>query len=267
MIASNLFEQNTYRSVFHIKNNTLRLIEYNPVIDLTQPDHPDLFLPLPKELIYAIIDRVILQLIGGSNFEQAFQLICLDKATMFRFYRQHIDQDPFIYFKTVLHRLTNTFELLQKVLDGIVQFPNEEHDHYIALDIQYKSRQKYLHGRSYNPWNFNGHINIIQIPKPGIFGIEDFRAFITGPYITDIVWMNGKSDRGIVRSSFFRLPVIVFILTDHEENIIPTKENLEKHVAFKNFSKLLKRAFGPHTGIFFAVQGVYIFDDQILVEM
>jgi hypothetical protein len=266
MICSNIFAPSDHRTVYKIDpDSSVRLVEYKPVIDLFQPSEKEYALPLPREISYMIIDRLILKYIQECNFELAMQMICIDKPTIVRFYFQHLVSDYWIPFKIMFHRLSKMFELMQKVYDGVVQFPNEEHDHYVALDIQF--RGNYRQGQAYNPWNFTGMVNIIQIPKPGIFGVEDFRGFVTGPYITDIVWMNGRNDRGITYSDFFRLPVIVFVFTDQDENIIPERRVMENHHAFKTFAKFLKMAFGPTTGIFFAVQGHFIFDDQILVEL
>ena len=266
MICSNIFAPSDHRAVYQIGSDScVRLVEYKPSYDLFQPSEETFDLPLPREISYMVIDQLILKYICESNFEMAINLICIDKPTIVRFYFQHFGSDLFLPFRTVFHRLSKTFELMQKVHDGIVQFPNEEHDHYVALDIQFKG--SYRSGQAYNPWNFTGMVNLIQIPKPGIFGIEDFRGFVTGPYITDIVWMNGRNDRGITYSDFFRLPVIVFVFTDQDDNIIPERKIMENHQAFKVFTKFLKMAFGPTTGVFFAVQGHFIFDDQILVEL
>lgn len=266
MICSNIFAPGEYRTVYRIGHDScVRLVQYEPAVDLFQPNEKDCDLPLPREICYMIIDRLIYRYIRECNFELAMNLIGIDKPTLIRFYFQHLTSDYYIPFNLMFHRVSKMFELMQKVYDGVVQFPNEEHDHYVALDLQY--RGNYRPGMAYNPWNFTGMINIIQIPKPGIFGVEDFRGFVTGPYITDIVWMNGRNDRGITYSDFFRLPVIVFVFTDQEENIIPERKVMENHQAFKLFAKFLKMAFGPTTGIFFAVQGHFIFDDQILVEL
>lgn len=242
-------------------------MKFDPVIDLTTTQSTDLQLALPRELAYMIIDRAIFLNIKNCNFELAMNLICIDRSTMIRFYHRYLDPiDRYVYFDSLLNRLSGSFYLMQKIFDGVLQFPNEEHDHYIALDIPFTTH-KYSAGYNYNPWNFQGIINIIQIPRPGIFGIEDFRAFVTGPYITDVVWMNGQNNNGITTSSFFRLPVIVLMLVDEEGEIIPKREDMEKHVVFRNFSKILKLAFGPDTGIFYTVQGIYILDDQVLVEL
>ena len=267
MICSNIFAPGDYRSLYRIdRDSSVRIVEYHPTFDLSQPKPDQFDLPIPKELSYFIIDNLILKYIQQSSFEMAMQLICIDQPTMRRFYMKHFhDNELYLPFRMILHRMSRSFHLMQRVCDGVIQFPNEEHDHYIALDLRFTGN--FRAGKSYNPWNFNGMVNIIQRPKPGIFGIEDFRGFVTGPYITDIVWMSGRNQRGIVYSDFFRLPVIVFVFTDQDENIIPLRTELEKHKAFKTFSKFLKMAFGPTTGIFFAVQGHFIFDDQILLEM
>lgn len=264
MITSAAFSPSSYRSVFKVERNSLVRMQYDPVIDLCQRSSEVFDLPLPKELINMIIDQLIISYIQGCDFSLAFDLICIDRYTMFRFYGRWFGLDR-IYFPSILHRLSNTFELLQKVQDGVIQFPNDEHDHYIALEIPFIGN--FNPGYAYNPWNFNGNITLIQIPKPGIFGVEDFRAFVTGPYVTDVIWMNGRNDRGVIYSDFFRLPVIVFVLTDQEGNIIPKRCEMDVHSAFKAFTKLLKMAFGPTTGVFFAVQGHFIFDDQILIEL
>lgn len=268
MITSASLQKDRYKQIFQIQNNQLHRIVYDPIIDLCQSEHQiSDQVQLPKEIIHLIIDQAILQCIQGLNFQQAFRLLCLDRATMIRFYRYWFGPSEYmITFRPHFSRLAKTFELFQKVIDGVVQFPNEEHDHFIALDIEYQTGC-YKPAKGYNPWNFNGNINLIQIPKPGIFSVEDFRAFVTGPYVTDVVWMNGVGEKGFITSDFFRLPVIVFVLTDHQGEIIPDKKGLERHEAFKGFAKILKIAFGPTTGVFFAVQGHYIFDDQILVEL
>lgn len=266
MICSNIFAPGDYRSLYRIENDSsVRLVEYHPTIDLAQPRSETYDLPIPKELAYFIIDRLILKYIQDANFEMAIQLISIDRPTMRRFYMKYFCNELYTPFSMIMIRLTRTFALLQRVCDSVIQFPNEEHDHYIALDLRFTGT--YRPGRAYNPWNFNGMVSIIQIPKPGIFGIEDFRGFVTGPYITDIVWMSGRNNRGIVYSDFFRLPVIVFVFTDQNGDIVPQREEMLKHKAFQTFTKFLKMAFGPTTGIFFAVQGHFIFDDQILLEM
>lgn len=269
MITSKAFQQDPYYTIFKIENNNqMNPVQFDPVIDLCQPEYDlDRSTNLPLEVVHIVIDYAIQMCIEGMNISKAFQLLCLDRPTLIRFYRRWFGRSEYlITFRPHFFRLSNTFQLFQNVIDNLVQFPNEEHDHYIALDIEYQTGC-YKASKWYNPWNFNGNINIIQIPRPGIYSIEDFRAFVTGPYVTDIVWMNGLSRKGVVVSDFFRLPVIVFVLTDHQGEIIPEKKDLERHEAFQGFAKLLKIAFGPTTGIFFAVQGHFIFDDQILLEL
>lgn len=266
MICSNIFAPGDYRSVYKIEPDfSIRLQEFRPVLSLFPPSDLAVILPLPREIVYMIIDRLILKYIKQSNFELAAQLIFFNKATTMRFYYRHFEHDYYLPIRLMIARLSRTFHLMQNVLDGVTQFPNEEHDHYIALDIPFKG--KYKNGMAFNPWNFNGMLNLIQIPRPGIYGIEDFRGFVTGPYVTDIVWMNGRSERGITASTFFRLPVIVFVFTDQDENIIPERKAMENHKGFQTVTKFLKMAFGPTTGVFFAVQGHFIFDDQVLVEL
>jgi hypothetical protein len=267
MICSNIFAPGDYRSLYRIDpDSCVRIVEYRPTFDLSQPRSDEFDLPLPKELVYLILDNLILRYMKESSFELAIQLICFDESTMRRFYMKYFhDNELYMPFRMILHRLSRSFSLMQRVCDGVIQFPNEEHDHYIGLDLQFTGT--YRPGKCYNPWNFNGMVNIIQIPKPGIFGIEDFRGFVTGPYITDVVWMSGQNQRGIVYSDFYRLPVLVFVFTDEDGNIIPTRLELMKHKPFQTFAKFLKLAFGPTTGVFFAVQGHFIFDDQILLEL
>lgn len=267
MITSSCFQREGFNQVFKIENNQLQRMEYDPIIDLCQSDCDLQPKSLPLEIVHMAIDQAIINCIKGLNFRKAFELICFDRATIVRFYRRWFGPSEYlITFRPHFFRLSRTFQLFQNVMDGVIQFPNEEHDHYIALDIEYQSGI-YKPAKGYNPWNFHGNINLIQIPRPGIFCVEDFRAFVTGPYITDVIWMTGRGDKGYIISDFFRLPVIVFVLTDHQGNIIPDKLGMERHEAFQGFANLLKLAFGPTTGIFFAVQGHYIFDDQILLEL
>lgn len=268
LITAPSFSRTDYNVIFQVnQDKTLKRIDYQPEVELAPANYRKIQLPLPREIVDIIIDKLILIYIKGLNFEMAQKLVFIDFPTMSRFYGRWIDPDVWIRHTTKWFRLANTFELLQKVVDGMVQFPNEEHDHYITLQLEYTS--KFFNKVStYNPWNFNGCIDIIAIPKPGIFCVEDFRAFVTGPYITDIVWMNGRNEKGIVASDYFRLPVIVFVLTEQDDGeLIPTREEMMTSTTFKNFARLLKLAFGPTTGIFFAVQGEYIFEDQILVEL
>jgi hypothetical protein len=268
LITSPSFSRTDYNIIFQVNpNRTLKRIEYQPEVELGPKNYKKVTMPFPREIVYLIIDKLILMYIKGMNFEMAQQLVFIDFPTMNRFYAQWFDPDIWIRHTTKWFRISNTFELLQKVVDGVLQFPNEEHDHYMALQLEYTSRF-FNNVTTYNPWNFNGCIDIIAIPKPGIFCVEDFRAFVTGPYITDVVWMNGRNENGIVASDYFRLPVIVFVLTEKDDGeLIPTREQMMNSQTFKNFARLLKLAFGPTTGIFFAVQGEYIFDDQILVEL
>lgn len=268
LISAPAFARTNYNIIYQVQSDqTVKRISYCPEQDLAPNNFRKVQMPLPKEIVDMIIDKLILIYIKGMNFEMAQKLVFIDFPTINRFYGRWIDSDISIRYTTKMYRIGNTFELCQKVVDALVQFPNEEHDHYMALQIEHTS---YLFNKQapYNPWNFNGCIDIIQIPKPGVYCIEDFRAFVTGPYITDIVWMNGRNEKGIVASDYFRLPVIVFVLTERDDGeIIPTREYMMDHPTFKNFAALLKLAFGPTTGIFFAVQGEYIFDDQILVEL
>lgn len=268
LITSPAFSRTEYNIIYQVnEDKTLKRIQYYAEIEIAPENRRKIQLSLPREIVDIIIDKLIMIYIKGMNFEMAQQLVFIDFPTMSRFYNQWIDPDYYCRTTTKWHRLANTFELCQKVVDSMVQFPNEEHDHYITLQLEYTSRF-FNKITTYNPWNFNGCIDIISIPKPGIFCVDDFRAFVTGPYITDVVWMNGRNEKGIVASDYFRLPVIVFVLTQQDDGeLIPTREEMMASTPFKNFARLLKLAFGPTTGIFFAVQGEYIFDDQILVEL
>ena len=269
VITSTAFSPNQYTEIFqlskHRSESYLSRIEYRPEIDLAPENKTKIFMPLPREIVDKIIDHLIIKYIRGMNLERAIELIYLDIATVRRFYQQWFPVGASLT-TTRMYRISQTFELLQKIVDMMIQFPNYEHDHYVALSVKHTSflfDPKY----DYYPWNFNGHLDMIQIPKPGIFTVDDFRAFVTGPYVTDIVWMNGRSEKGVVASTYFRLPVIVLVMTDKEEEIIPTREYIENSLMFKKFAQLLKICFGKTAGIFFAVQGEYIFDDQVLVEL
>lgn len=270
VITSPAFSPYSYTNIFKLtkyrNESYLSRIEYHPNIDLAQTEQLRIRMPLPREIVDHILDHLIMRYIQGMNFEAACQLIFISPSTVRRFYNRWFPIQTATRVTSQMFRISQTFELMQKIVDLMIQFPNEEHDYYVAISTQHTS---YLFDeyKPYYPWNFNGNLELIQIAKPGVLNIDDFRAFITGPYITDIVWMNGRSDKGVVASTYFRLPVIVIVLTDREDEIIPTKEYIQNNIVFKNFSRLLKIAFGPSAGIFFAVQGEYIFNDQLLVEL
>ena len=256
-----------YQTIFEVKQNTLHLVRYDFEEDLFHDEFAttSFKFALPTEIVQKILFHLILTCIKSANFEKALSLISISPYQIKHFYRFFFGAPETLHVATLNLRISEMFKLADEIVHGIVQFPNEEHDHYFALEIMYKKHfQPYY---QYQPWNFNGSISLFQIPRPGIINLEDFKAFVTGPNLTDVVWMTGYTRNGIVATTFFRQPVITLVFTDRKGNVIPELHTIKNSTTFKGFADILRLAFGPTSGIFFAVKGEYILDDNLVVEL
>lgn len=267
MIMAPAFQQ--YHTLFQVsdKGSTLKMIQYDFSEDLFQDAYPDttFMFQLPIEIVEKILFRMAILYLASGNFEKMLGIITISKYQIRHFFRKFFGPLDTMDIVRLNRRLSNMFKLADEIVKAMVGFPNEEHDHYFALEIFHKKQFHPYY--AYNPWNFYGKVSMFQIPRPGILGVEDFRAFVTGPYITDVFWMNGYERNGLIASNFYRQPIIVLQFVDKKGFTIPEKDVLVKSKAFKGFADMLRIAFGPTSGIFFAVKDAYIFGDDLLVEL
>lgn len=265
IVTAPIYEK--YHTLFEVTNSSLKPIRYEFEEDLFQDEHPTekFRFQLPLEITEKILQHLMLLYLKSGNFEKLLQLISISPHQIRRFFRQFFGPLDTVDVIRLHIRISEMFKLATEIVESLVCFPNEEHDHYFALEILHTKRFHPYY--SYHPWNFRGKVSLFQIPKPGILHVEDFRAFVTGPNITDIVWMTGYGRNGVVATNYYRQPVVVLSFCDKEGHVVPEKDTIQNSATFKGFATMLRIAFGPTSGIFFSVKEEYIFGDNLLVEL
>jgi hypothetical protein len=200
---------------------------------------------LPIEIVDLILKHLLQIYLETFNFDLCQDLLLFSRSFTRSLYREIYAEDR-ACFVTTYHRLLNTFHILENIYDEYLTAPVLEQHTCIKLTSVKES------GARHRPWHFTHEVVVGMIQGLVVDLTEDYEYTSVGPHYGNFVYMQGRYQNGVFNAGCIKTPVLNLVFVDLLDTLIPTLSGL--HFTYLGFFKLLKRAFGKHTGVFVMVQ-------------
>lgn len=226
---------------------------HNMLIDYTPP----LSMRFPPEIYEKIIGYVMEIRLTLRNHQLAFELCTLDRRSLLMFYKQIYHQTSHLA-GIMLYRLGRTFELVHNIYEDYILRQNN--GMVPMAGIRCYRRPSLRHTPKYEPWDFTPDVEAVRLEIDEGFMLEakSFPHFLHG----GSVWVHGYEDDGVYTVSGIDSPGIVLILQDYTFSLIPSYNTVSNNWSY--FSDLLKRTFGPMTGVYLMVKEIHDRDNPFI---
>lgn len=203
---------------------------------------------LPLDLFEIIIKYVMVDRLATRNFGLAFQLLTINRRSVFLFYYQ-IYKSKNVTTLQMLRQLGKTFQLGESFYEQYLSAPNTTQSGLNAIALTRLGSLRYT--AVYQPWDFIPVSEIQTVTVDSEETLENIHVF-PGQFHGDTVWIHGPEDDGIYRVKQIHHPVFLIILCDYTYSLIPTKNSINQN--WNKFTQFMRRAFGPNTGFYFMVK-------------
>ena len=209
---------------------------------------------LPFDIKFEVLERVVFSLLRLGKVRKSLQvLLCSNSQICRLFYLKYIGNYGLTRTE-ILDHLINLFNFIEQVVDSLFGIQAAGMEELVlsvfcrnsAIDVCLDKRWPLgLVDQSsfdYLPRVVNSDHSIVKV--------------ITGPAYSDIVWITGVEEDGIVTAEYLRGPVLILEVYSIVQGI--------RHVLyrqpptfFKNVVKLLKVCLGKNSGVYmiFPVEG------------
>lgn len=203
---------------------------------------------LPLDLYEIIIKYVMESLLSTRNFDQAYQILTINRRTLFMFYYEiygHKDVSTL----DMLYQISRTFQLADAFYEEYLAMPNASGSGLNAITLTRMCSKKYQ--KRYDPWDFLPNPEIQRVIVAEEETLESTHMF-PGQFHGETVWVRGTEDDGIYTVENVQHPVFIIILSDFTYALIPTRRSINLNWA--KFCRFLRRGFGESTGFYFMVK-------------
>jgi hypothetical protein len=203
---------------------------------------------LPLDLYEIIINQVMADRLATRNFGLAFELLTINRRTLFMFYYQ-IYGSKTVSTRVMLAQLSRTFELGEAFYEQYLAAPNPTSSGLNAVSLTRLGSLRY--NPKFEPWDFMPVADIQRVTVSDEDSLEGIHIF-PGQFHGDTVWIHGEEDNGIYNVKKLHHPVFLIILCDFTYALIPTRQTINNN--WYKFCEFMRQAFGPNTGFYFMVK-------------
>jgi len=200
---------------------------------------------LPTEIVDQILNYVFQIYLENFNFDLCQDLLLYSRSFTRFLYRQIYGPNK-SSFSIIYHRLLNSFYILEAIYDYYLAEPATE------LQTCIKLTSVKPPGGRHRPWHFT-HKPVIGVIEGLVIDLtENYEHVLTGPCYGNYVYLQGRHRNGLFFTGKLRTPVLNLVMVDVFDTLIHDLTGV--HASFLGFFNLLKRAFGPNTGVFLMLQ-------------
>jgi hypothetical protein len=199
----------------------------------------------PVEIVDLILKHLFQIYLETFNFDLCQDLLLFSRSFTRSLHREIYGEDR-PSFMTSYHRLLNTFHILENIYDEYLTAPVLEQHTCIKLT------SVKVCGERHRPWHFTQEVVVGMIQGLVVDLTEDYEYACVGPHYGNFVYLQGRYKNGLFNAGAIKTPVLNLVFVDSVDTLIPSLSGL--HHSYLGFFKLLKRAFGKHTGVFVMVQ-------------
>jgi len=225
--------------------------------DMLLDNYPSFPMSFPPEIYEKIFCYTMDLRLETRNFGIAFQLCLIDRRTLRMFYKQIYLEN---YYRPLymIKRLGRTFELADSYYEDYILKPNPAMEGMCAVVCYREGSLR--HAVVYEPWDFRSDIEVqkLQVDEGDMQNIKVFPHNFHG----GTVWIHGDETDGIYEVELLHHPVIVLILCDYSNSLIPSERNVSNN--WKQFATFLRRALGHRAGIYMMVKSRLDIDNPFI---
>jgi hypothetical protein len=243
-----------------------KVVRLGPIYDVLYTYVNDNKVPLlktiPIELKFKCMMNCISDRMTEHKLEEAMSLISMHRDLVHAFYGYFFRTESHMTVVQKHLRISRCFYLLQVIFDCYLTDLNRVKSRFTFIDFEPASVAMGSNLLVGGPWDYvtttrmlDPAIDIMETCKPIRCDGEHFTSYCTGPFYSDVIWMQGQSLKGVMTAKSFKQPVINLILSNQNGDVIPTIRDLEYMDWWKSFSSLMVYCYGPNTGVNFAVAG------------
>ena len=228
-------------------------VERIPLIDfnthnMLMDDGQEISGRLPLDLYEVIANYVMTARLCTRNFGLAYQLLTVNRRTLFLFYYQ-IYGSKRVSTLDMLKRLGKTFQLGETFYEQFLAAPNPTQSGLNAISLTRLGSLRFT--QTFDPWDFMPVCDIQRITLDDEDTLDEIHIF-PGQFHGDTVWLHGTEDDGIFQVRTLHHPVFLIILCDYSYSLIPTRRSINQN--WYKFTAFMRRAFGPNTGFYVMVK-------------
>ena len=229
-----------YSTIFNVEGDTIDL----HIMEETDLDtYTDLCLAhMPFDIKFEIFERVIFSMIKAGLIKKAMATLLTSSSQICKlFYCKYIgnyDLDR----TQILDHLISLFNLIEDITH-VMYHPQVETREELVLSIF--CRNSLSIDIVNKQWPL-GHISqtIIEIHNT-VDQVPDIKRIRTGPSYSDIVWVSGLEEGGILYTSLFKGPILVLEVYDLHRTITTQRTSF-----FSNVVRMLKVCLGSRSGVY-----------------
>jgi hypothetical protein len=242
-----LVTASAYPKVYKVQGNQIERYHFEDFSqhEIGQPTW-DLNVRLPWEILSKIIYYLFYAYLKDHNYDLAGALTAINKAFAREIY-QDIYKVALIPVVKKIQRVCNTLYTLERIHDDYLTMVKQTKYSYCRLIKTYAEV-----GGHYRPWSFT--LDCFAVPSHGVLAYDDDETvhnFSLGALYGETLWMNGYfSTSGLFKCRKMRHPIITLDICLYDDQTILTSSDLQTNVHFKMFINLIKKCYGPNTGIY-----------------
>ena len=223
---------------------------------------------LPPELKTKIIFINFMMMLKDYNFQEAADLL-VDRLTVKTIYMELFRPGKAIVsINGMIVRIYRTLHLLESIYDDYLTVPNYGRIEHVALRFTHRGLLGAARNTVLNPWDFRCNIRLEEFDTD-----VESKVFLGGPDLGDSILIGGACDNGVIMAKTIHHPVITIILCDKTDVLLPIESNFWRNKNFICFSRLLRKVFGPHSGVFYMCRrngdhdNVFITSSDMIVSL
>lgn len=199
----------------------------------------------PPEIMEQILEIVFDHYLVTLNFDLCSDLFKFSKSFTGKLYRRIYGQGNVPFYKQY-GRLYRTFQIMENIYDQYLSVESEMK--YSCMKLTSINQR----GAKHQPWDFMH--DIVVSPITGIIvDLTDTQIqFNYGPCYGDCFRVSGVFRNGVFKATELSTPVLNIMMVDVFDTLIHSNRGLNKN--YVAFFRLLKKAFGPDTGVYVMVK-------------
>ena len=179
------------------------------------------------------------------NFQDAAELL-VDQFTTRTIYLKLFPGKSLVTVADMISRIYRTLHMFETIYDDYLTIPNYGRIEHVALRFTHHGDLYTARSSLLQPWDFRCEIRLEEFETD-----VGSKVFLGGPDLGDSILIGGSSNNGVIRATTIFHPVLTILLGDKADVLLPNESTFWRNKNFIAFSKLLRKVFGPNTGVFY----------------
>lgn len=237
-----------YSTIFSMQGDCVELQSDD---EISETSFEDLCLiRLPMEIQYDIFERVVINMIKAGLIKKALKCLLTSSSQICRiFYTKYVGNFN-LTMSQILDHLIAMFRLIDELTFEIFSESNLFEYEELSISLECLNPMSIDIDLFYR-WPFIGaEKNFFSIPS-SVTG-EEVKKVSTGPCHSDLVWIEGKEDRGVIHATSIKGPILVLEVFSTMGEVEFRLFRRNTHF-FRNFVRMLKLVMGTRSAVFLSV--------------